>query len=141
MRGKQVFLSHASQDRAFASRLAATLERHGVGVWFSADAIRGSQEWQSEIGRALASCRWFVLLGTRAACRKPRGKPWWVQREVVYALAAKRYEGRILPLLREKADLSKLSWFLPQIAYLDFRGDYGEACARLLKTWRKAYRE
>ena len=140
MGGKQVFLSHASRDRPFAARLAATLERHGVGVWYSAGAIRGSQEWQNEIGRALASCRWFLLLGTRAACRRPPGKPWWVQREVVYALASKRYEGRILPLLREQADLSKLSWFLPQIEYLDFRGDYDAACARLLKTWRKAYR-
>ena len=118
------------------------LERHGVTVWYSATSIRGSQEWQNEIGRALTSCRWFLLLGTRAACSKPRGKPWWVQREVIYALGAKRYEGRILPLLREKnANLGKLSWFLPQIEYLDCRGDYHEASKRLLRTWKKVYRK
>jgi len=139
VRGKQVFLSHSSEDRRFASRLARTLENHGVTVWYSATSIRGSQEWQNEIGRALASCRWFVLVGTRAACKKPRGTPWWVQREVIYALGAKRYEGRLLPLLLQRAELSKLSWFLPQIEYVDFRGDYHVACARLLRTWKKAY--
>ncbi|HEY7724500.1 MAG TPA: toll/interleukin-1 receptor domain-containing protein [Anaeromyxobacteraceae bacterium] len=141
MKGKKAFLSHASQDRSFASRLAATLERHGVSVWYSADAVRGSQEWQNEIGRALGSCRWFLLLGTRAACRKPKGKPWWVRREVIYALGNRRYEGRIVPLLREKADLGRLSWFLPQIQYVDFRRDYDEGCRRLLQTWNKAYRK
>jgi hypothetical protein len=141
MRRKQVFLSHASQDRRFASRLAVTLERHGVGVWYSATSIRGSQEWQNEIGRALESCRWFLLLGTKASCRRPKGRPWWVQREVIYALGSPRYEGRIVPLLRETADLGRLSWFLPQIQYVDFRRDYHQACTQLLQTcWKKPYR-
>jgi hypothetical protein len=140
MKGKQVFLSHAGEDRAFAARLAAMLERHGVTVWYSAVALRGSQEWQNEIGRALASCRWFLLLGTPAACRKPVGKPWWVQREVIYALGNSRYEGRVVPLLRGKADLGKLAWYLPQIQHIDFRGGYHEACKQLLLTWKKVYR-
>lgn len=140
MRGKQVFLSHASQDRSFASRLAGMLESHGVSVWYSTTSIRGSQEWHNEIGRALGSCRWFLLLGTRAACRKPRNKPWWVQREVLFALGDHRYEGRIVPLLRESCDLGKLSWFLPQIQYIDLRGEYRVACARLLLTWNRQYR-
>src|SRR5512138_3975262 len=114
MKPRHAFLSHASQDRAFAAKLAATLERHGVTVWYSANSLRGSQEWQNEIGDALASCRWFLLLGTRSACRKPRNKPWWVQREVLYALNESRYEGRVVPLLRENADLKKLAWYLPQ---------------------------
>jgi hypothetical protein len=116
------------------------LERHGVTVWYSATSIRGSEEWQNEIGRALASCRWFILVGTRAACRKPLRKPWWVQREVLYALNASRYEGRIVPLLRQKADLGKLSWYLPQIQYIDFRGDDHSACANLLQIWNRTYR-
>jgi hypothetical protein len=140
MRERQVFLSHASQDRTFAAKIAAMLERHGVTVWYSATAIRGSDEWQNEIGRALASCRWFVLLGSRAACRKPKGRPWWVQREVIYALGNARYEGRIVPLLREKANLARLSWYLPQIQYIDFRSDYRAACEQLLKNWRKTYK-
>ena len=109
-------------------------------MWYSATAIHGSQEWHNEIGRALASCEWFILLATKAACTKPAKKPWWVQREVLYALGDKRYEGKIVPLLCEKANLSKLSWFLPQIEYVDFRRDYHEGCRRLLQTWKKVYR-
>lgn len=53
MKPRLAFLSHASPDRATAARIAATLERHGVSVWYSATAIHGAQEWQKEIGRAL----------------------------------------------------------------------------------------
>jgi hypothetical protein len=51
-----------------------------------------------------------------------------------------RHEGRIVPLLRETADLSMLSWYLPQIQYIDFKGDYHEACAALLRIFKKRYR-
>jgi hypothetical protein len=140
MRGRQVFLSHASEDRRLATRLASMLERHRVSVWYSATALRGSEEWQSEIGRALASCRWFLLIATPAACRKPKGRPWWVQREVLYALNSSRYEGRVVPLQMGDAQVAKLSWYLPQIQYIDFRPDYHEGCAVLLRTWNKRYR-
>jgi hypothetical protein len=60
---------------------------------------------------------------------------------VLYALGNSRYEGRIVPLLGQDADLSKLSWFLPQIQYVDFRGNYAAACKRLLQTWNRVYKD
>ena len=45
-----------------------------------------------------------------------------------------------MPLLRENASLKKLSWFLPQIQYVDFRRNYDQACRQLLQNWNKRYR-
>ena len=40
---REVFLSHASQDRAEARRLRDLLVAHGVPVWFSPHHIRGAR--------------------------------------------------------------------------------------------------
>lgn len=44
MAPREVFLSHAHQDRGFASRLAETLIRHAVPVWYSPTRIQGAQQ-------------------------------------------------------------------------------------------------
>jgi hypothetical protein len=41
---KEVFLPHSSVDRKFASRLAETLRRHGVPVWYSRTDVVGAQQ-------------------------------------------------------------------------------------------------
>src|SRR5579871_4932688 len=106
---REVFLSHASRDHAKASRLRKLLLAHGVPVWFSPHHIKGAQEWQDEIGEALARCDWFMLLLTPDAV-----KSMWVKRELNYALTEERYKKRIIPLLFKKCGYRSLSWTLPQ---------------------------
>ena len=48
---KEVFLSHSSANDVVTRRLAETLRNHGIPVWYSATNIRGSQQWQDEIGK------------------------------------------------------------------------------------------
>lgn len=91
---REVFLSHAHDDRRFASQLAETLARHAVPVWYSPVRIQGAQQWHDEIGRALARCDWFVRVLSPSAVRSP-----WVKRELFYALQKRRYQKRIVPLL------------------------------------------
>ena len=38
---REVFLSHSSRDRKFASELAEVLRGHGIPVWYSKTHIRG----------------------------------------------------------------------------------------------------
>src|SRR5438552_17969513 len=118
---REVFLSHASQDHAKAHRLRELLLAHSVPVWFSSHHIRGAQQWQDEIGEALARCAWFMVLLTPHAV-----KSMWVKRELGYALSEKRYQRRIIPLLFKKCDIHALSWTLPQLQVIDFRQDYWE---------------
>src|ERR1700687_3962455 len=129
---REVFLSHASQDHAKASRLRKLLVGNGVPVWFSPHHIRGAQQWQDEIGQALARCTWFMVLLTPFAV-----KSMWVKRELSYALIEKRYKDRIIPLLFKKCDFRALSWTLPQFQLIDFTRDYQNALAHLLRIWKK----
>jgi hypothetical protein len=133
---REVFLSHASQDRVKAQRLRDVLLAHDIPVWFSPHHIRGAQQWQDEIGAALARCGWFSLFLTPYAV-----KSMWVKRELNYALIEKRYQGRIIPLLHRKCDFRALSWTLPQFQVIDFTKEYGNACDELLRVWKKRLRD
>jgi hypothetical protein len=108
------------------------LVAHGVPVWFSPHHIRGAQEWQDEIGKALARCSWFMVLLTPSAV-----KSMWVGRELGYALNEKRYRKRIIPLLFKTCDSSALSWALPLYQMIDFTKDYWRGCDELLRVWKK----
>jgi len=123
----EIFLSHASSDRRFASRLAAVIARHRLSVFYSRKSIRGAQHWHDEIGRALARCNWFLLVLSPAAVKSE-----WVKRELVYALQSKRYRRHIAPLLLKGCDIEKLSWTLSGFQQIDFRKRFDEGCRELV---------
>jgi len=127
---REVFLSHAHQDKSFSSRLAEALRRHGISVWYSRDRILGAQQWHDEIGKALGRCDWFAVLLTPAAVRSE-----WVKRELLFALQRKRYRKRIVPLLRRTCRYDRLSWTLDGMQRIDFTADFDAGCRALLKMW------
>lgn len=135
MAPREVFLSHAHQDHGFASRLAETLVRHAVPVWYSPIRIQGAQQWHDEIGRALARCDWFALVLSPSAVRSE-----WVKRELFYALQQRRYQQRIVPLLYKRCNFERLSWTLGSIQRVDFTRDFDAACRDLLRPWGIGYR-
>jgi hypothetical protein len=129
---REVFLSHASRDHTKARQLREVLRAHGIPVWFSPHHIRGAQQWQDEIGAALARCDWFVVLLTPHSV-----KSMWVKRELGYVLSEEHYDRRIVPLLFETCDVRALSWALRQFQFIDFSQEYWPACAKLLRVWKK----
>ena len=129
--GRKVFLSHSNKDRAFVSKLAKILKHHGVSYWYSGTDIVGAQQWHDEIGRALGTCNWFLLVLTPdSVCSE------WVKRELFYALDQQRYRNRIIPLLRKRCNPKKLSWTLNSFERVDFTGDFAAACQQLLRIWK-----
>ncbi len=131
---REVFLSHSSRDRAFADKLAETLRRHGVPVWYSETNIVGAQQWHDEIGNALARCEWFLLVLSPAA-----SKSRWVKRELFFALEDARYEGRIIPIIKRPCDPKKLSWTLSSMQHIDFTSSNSEGFTDLLRVWGLGY--
>jgi hypothetical protein len=129
---REVFLSHAGKDHLQARRLRDLLFANGIPVWFSQHHIRGAQQWQDEIGLALARCGWLLVLLTPNAVASM-----WVKRELNYALTQKRYRDRIVPVLLKDCDLPKLSWVLPQSQIIDLTKDYDRGCEELLRVWKK----
>jgi hypothetical protein len=131
----EIFLSHASPDREVADRLAGTLRRHDLPVWYSPTDILGAQQWHDEIGAALGRCDWFALLLTRASVESM-----WVKRELTFALQQNRYESHIVPLLVEPCEYGRLSWVLPGLQVIDMHTDFEEGCRQLLRLWGIGYR-
>jgi hypothetical protein len=127
----EIFLSHSSKDRVFASRIASALTRHGFKVFYSKKSIRGAQQWHDEIGKALARCNWFLIVLSPAAVRSE-----WVKRELVYALQAKKYGRHIAPLLLKTCKSDKLSWTLSGFQHIDFRKNFKKGLSELLALWR-----
>ena len=127
---KEVFLSHSSQDREITERIAVTLRNHGIPVWYSATNIRGSQQWQDEIGKALRRCDFFIVLLSHQSIASE-----WVKRELAYALNHGQYTENILPVLLENCDFEYLSWTLGSFEMVDLTGDYAEGFRHMLNTW------
>jgi hypothetical protein len=128
---REIFLSHASGNRRFADRLAKSLRKKGIAVWYSKTHLRGAQQWQEEIGEALRRCDWIVVILSSASV-----KSMWVKRELSYALIQKRFENKIVPVLYQDCDFEKLHWTLASFQMVDFTGAFSKGIEALLKTWR-----
>lgn len=131
----EVFLSHASQDREMAARIAATLQGHNIATFYAPQDILGAQQWHDEIGAALARCDWFLLLLSPDAVNSK-----WVKRELRYALRKDRYDDKIVPISYRQCDYDSPSWTLDDFQRVDFTGDFADACRELLRIWDVALR-
>jgi hypothetical protein len=131
----EVFVSHSSKNAGFISRLNGVLTDHKVNSFVSKANIRGAQQWHDEIGTALKRCDWFLLVLSPQSVRSR-----WVKHELIYALQASRYKERIIPVLYRQCDTDALSWTLSSIEWIDFRGNFDEACKELLQIWQLKYK-
>lgn len=130
-RPKEIFVSHASQDRAFADQLVKVLRHHGLPCWYSRSELIGAQIWHDEIGAALARCDTFIVVLSPRSIESE-----WVKRELINALNnTARYAGRIVPILLQSCDYEKLSWTLTQSQFVDFSKTVEQGYIDLLRIW------
>jgi TIR domain-containing protein len=132
----EIFLSHSSQDRDFATRIGGILEAHGLAYWYSQRDILGAQQWHDEIGEALARCDWFLLILSPAAVDSR-----WVKHELLYALQENAYDRHIVVVDYQPAEWKKLSWTLRSLQWVDFQQDFADGCRELLRIWGRGYKE
>lgn len=90
----QVFISHASADRALVEQLAAELEKAGINAWDPYRTVMPGDNWAMEAGKVLEGSQLMIVLLTRNAQDSPS-----VGHEVQYALTSGNYRGRVLPVL------------------------------------------
>src|SRR5260221_4303392 len=132
---KEVFLSHSSKDRSFASKVAKQIRGHGIPVWYSETNIVGAQQWHDEIGEALKRCNWFVLILSPYSVKST-----WVKNELIFALDHHRYKRKIVPLLYRNCKYKRLSWTLPGFQIVDFRQSLDDGYRELLRVWGLVYK-
>ena len=126
---REAFLSHSSEDRAIAQRIAEMLCDNGVPTFYAPANVVGHQQWQDEILKALQRCDWFLVLLSPDAIQSM-----WVKRETAFALKERRYEDKIVPLNYRDCDLGPLEW-LRLYQFVDFRADFSEGARTLLRVW------
>ncbi|HEY0372806.1 MAG TPA: toll/interleukin-1 receptor domain-containing protein [Thermoanaerobaculia bacterium] len=106
-----LFISHASVDRALALNVRRAQERRGISCWMAPDDV-GAGDYAEAINKAITGTRAFVLIVTPAAVASQH-----VHREV--SLAADRRK-RIFPLVFDDfRPQDALEYFLAGQQYLD----------------------
>lgn len=126
---RQIFVSHAHQDRAFAHRLADDLRRQGWDIWIAPESIRPGERWVTAINRGLAESGIFLLVLTPAAVQSH-----WVEQETDAAIdLAHHGEIRFIPLDVQSTRKPPL-WRAYQ--WISFQGNYPTGLEQLARALR-----
>lgn len=93
---KQVFISHAHQDSAFAHRLADDLKTRGWSVWIAPDSVKPGEKWVEAIQRGLSESGIYLVALTPAALTSQ-----WVRDETNSAIDLEHHHPgaiRLIPI-------------------------------------------
>ena len=124
---RQVFISHAKEDAAFARKLAEDLREEGWRVWIAPESIRPGEKWVEAIDRGLETSGVFVVVLTPAAVDSR-----WVNTETDAAIEMQHEDAiTFIPLDVAECRVKRL-W--RQYQYISFRGSYEVGLDALL--WR-----
>lgn len=130
-----VFVSHSSHDHELIqAHILPILEEKGLQPWFSKDSIQAADEWERKIKEALDASDWFLVVISRHSVDSP-----WVKAEVNWAFSHRK--GRIVPVLVDDSDPTRLHLLLSQIQYVDFREQTAASQRALLTVWDSQNRQ
>ena len=90
----KVFLSHSHADAPLAAKVTEALRTRGLDVWDPDAQLLPGDNWAAEIARALEQSQAMVVLLTPQAVQSKH-----VMREMEYALGAKSYSHRLIPVV------------------------------------------
>jgi uncharacterized protein YjbI with pentapeptide repeats len=82
------FISYASKDDAFARRLHADLQNHGVRCWFAPEDLKIGDRFRSRIDETIRLYDKLLLVLSKTSVASQ-----WVEQEVETALARERQQG------------------------------------------------
>lgn len=118
----KVFISHSHVDAPLASRVSEALERRGLEVWDPGRDVLPGDNWAAEVARALEESEAMVVLLTPHSIDSPH-----VRRDMEYALGAKNYSNRLIPVVvggAEHLPEERIPWIVRQLPWyqLDHQG-------------------
>ena len=120
-----IFISHASPDRAFALRLASSLEQLGYSVWVDAQKIRVGEAIPQRVAEAAERADYLVVVLSRHSAASSWSEHEW-SAKYWEELAQRRT--CVLPVLLEDC---AIPFFLRPKRYADFRSEYAVGLAQL----------
>src|SRR6187402_1993667 len=89
-----IFISYASQDRAWAEKLTAELKKLNLKVFLDKNRLLAGNSWEEELGTALNESKNMVFLWSEDARASD-----WVQREAGYFSFLPKPERKLIPLV------------------------------------------
>ena len=119
----KVFISHAHQDADLAARIAQGLQSNGLEAWDADSNLLPGDNWAAGVGRALEESEAMVVLLTPAAIDSQ-----WVLHEMEYALGAKNYSNRLIPVVvggRDSLPSTGIPWIVRRMPWIELREGQG----------------
>lgn len=113
----QVFISHSHVDAMLAARVSNALEKRGLKVWDQDRELFPGDNWAREVSQALEESEAMVVLMTPAAIDSPN-----VLREMEYAIGAKNYSNRLIPVVvgdPDQLQTAKVPWIVRRLPWFD----------------------
>jgi tetratricopeptide (TPR) repeat protein len=106
-----IFISHAGADDDFVKELRTALEAQGLPVWVDSRNLRGGDELEPEIDRAIETARQVIVVLSPDTVNSR-----WVRKEITKALEVERRKKdsgyRVIPVLLPGIKPSALAlWF------------------------------
>src|SRR5260221_4734863 len=120
-----VFVSYSRRDQTFVKQLVGDLHKNNVPIWYDQESILAGQRWDDAIDKGLTDATHLIFV-----LSPDSGGSENVKDEVDTAMDADT-EKSIVPILLRDV---KLPLRIRRIQYTDFRGDYHQALAMLLKS-------
>jgi internalin A len=92
-----IFISYSHSDKIFVNKIAGNLLREGCVVWWDFDKLKGGQNWQKEIEKAIFQCQFFLVVLSAESVNAE-----WVANETSYAI---QKEKPIIPLYLKPCEI------------------------------------
>ncbi len=132
-----VFVSHASEDKAYVRRLNAALKKAKIKVWYDEDAIAWGDDLRQSIDKGLANSHYGIVVFSKAFLKRKH----WTEHELNGLFARERKRRKvILPIWHNITDRELLRYspaFANRIAMIskkDSINDIVDALERLMKS-------
>jgi hypothetical protein len=123
----RIFLSHSSKDKTFVRKLAEDLISRGVPVWFDEWELKVGDSMNERIGQGIKESAWLAVVLSKNSVESK-----WVQKELNAALTTELQNKQVfvLPIIIDNCEIPV---FLQDKVFADFRRDYDQGLASLLK--------
>ena len=120
----KVFMSYSDSDAMLAARVSDALENNGLEVWDPDRELFPGDNWAAEVARALEESDAMVVLLTPAVAGSR-----WVKRDVEYALGAKNFSNRLIPVVvgdRDQFPTNEMPWIVRRMPWFSLEDPEAE---------------
>ena len=124
----KIFIAHASENKAFAERLAKDLLSRGYLVWFDKWEVKVGDSIVDKINEGIDTASFMIVVLSKHSVNKQ-----WVKEEMNAGFIKGLNEKSVylLPVLLEKCDVPSL---LADKKYANFSSNYDDGLAELLSS-------